>query len=48
MEDAHTHMLSMPEDEQTAFFGVFDGHGGKYISLKPHEILMLVSRGFTL
>ena len=28
MEDAHTHMLSMPEDENTAFYGVFDGHGG--------------------
>jgi len=32
MEDAHTHMLSMPEDEQTAFFGVYDGHGGAKVA----------------
>lgn len=29
MEDAHTHILSLPDDTGTAFFGVYDGHGGK-------------------
>jgi len=28
MEDAHTHILSFPGDQDTCFFGVFDGHGG--------------------
>lgn len=28
MEDAHTHILSLPDDPGTAFFGVYDGHGG--------------------
>jgi len=28
MEDAHTHLLSLPDDKDTCFFGVFDGHGG--------------------
>ncbi|BFF98433.1 probable protein phosphatase 2C T23F11.1 [Drosophila madeirensis] len=28
MEDAHTHILSLPEDPTAAFFGVYDGHGG--------------------
>ena len=28
MEDAHTHILSLPGDQNTCFFGVFDGHGG--------------------
>lgn len=28
MEDAHTHVLSLPEDPDTAFFAVYDGHGG--------------------
>jgi len=28
MEDAHTHILSLPGDQDTCFFGVFDGHGG--------------------
>lgn len=28
MEDAHTHILSLPEDPSAAFFAVFDGHGG--------------------
>lgn len=31
MEDAHTHILSMKEDKDAAFFAVFDGHGGLYI-----------------
>jgi len=29
MEDAHTHILSFPGDQDTCFFGVFDGHGGR-------------------
>ncbi|XP_044748427.1 probable protein phosphatase 2C T23F11.1 [Coccinella septempunctata] len=32
MEDFHTHILSMPNDPNTAFFGVFDGHGGGKIA----------------
>ena len=28
MEDAHIHLLSLPNDKDTCFFGVFDGHGG--------------------
>ncbi|XP_016991732.2 probable protein phosphatase 2C T23F11.1 isoform X2 [Drosophila rhopaloa] len=28
MEDAHTHILALPEDPQAAFFAVYDGHGG--------------------
>lgn len=28
MEDAHTHILSLPDEPGSAFFGVFDGHGG--------------------
>lgn len=28
MEDSHTHILSLPDDPGTAFFGVYDGHGG--------------------
>lgn len=30
MEDAHIHLLSLPNDKDTCFFGVFDGHGGLY------------------
>ena len=30
MEDAHTHLLSLPEDEDACFFAVYDGHGGNY------------------
>ncbi|KAF8357882.1 ppm-2, partial [Pristionchus pacificus] len=32
MEDAHTHILSLPKDEGTAFFAVYDGHGGAKVS----------------
>ena len=32
MEDAHTHILSLPDDKDAYFFGVFDGHGGKCAS----------------
>ncbi|CAF1026453.1 unnamed protein product [Didymodactylos carnosus] len=27
MEDAHVHLLSLPEDKNCAFFAVYDGHG---------------------
>ena len=30
MEDAHTVLLSVPNQPNTAFFGVYDGHGGMY------------------
>lgn len=32
MEDAHTHILSMEEDAQAAFFAVYDGHGGAKVA----------------
>lgn len=32
MEDSHTHILSLPDDDGTTFFGVYDGHGGSKIS----------------
>lgn len=32
MEDAHTHILSLPDDPGTAFFAVYDGHGGAKVS----------------
>ncbi|KAH8302649.1 hypothetical protein KR044_009254, partial [Drosophila immigrans] len=32
MEDAHTHILSLPDDPSAAFFGVYDGHGGAAVA----------------
>lgn len=32
MEDSHTHILSMPDDPDTAYFAVYDGHGGAKIA----------------
>lgn len=32
MEDSHTHLLSLPDDPGTAFFAVYDGHGGAKIA----------------
>ena len=29
MEDSHTEILSLKEDKGTAFFAVYDGHGGR-------------------
>lgn len=29
MEDAHTHILGLADEEDSAFFAVYDGHGGK-------------------
>ena len=30
MEDAHTTLLKL-EDTDASFFGVYDGHGGKFL-----------------
>ncbi|XP_073975928.1 probable protein phosphatase 2C T23F11.1 [Rhodnius prolixus] len=32
MEDSHIVLLSLPDDPEASFFGVFDGHGGSRIS----------------
>jgi len=32
MEDAHTQILSLPEDKSCAFLAVYDGHGGSKIA----------------
>lgn len=32
MEDAHTHLLAVPDDSKAAFFAVYDGHGGSKVS----------------
>lgn len=32
MEDSHTHILSLPDDPNAAFFAVYDGHGGSKIA----------------
>ncbi|XP_045520590.1 probable protein phosphatase 2C T23F11.1 isoform X1 [Pieris brassicae] len=32
MDDSHTHILSLPDDPGTAFFGVYDGHGGANVA----------------
>ncbi|KAK9878798.1 hypothetical protein WA026_003636 [Henosepilachna vigintioctopunctata] len=32
MEDSHTQILSLPDDADASFFGVYDGHGGKLIA----------------
>ncbi|ELU07597.1 hypothetical protein CAPTEDRAFT_117783 [Capitella teleta] len=32
MEDAHTHLLSLPDDSDACYFGVFDGHGGARVA----------------
>lgn len=40
MEDSHTHIISLPDDPGTAFFAVYDGHGGKLnlsVSSKTRE-----------
>lgn len=31
MEDSHTHILALPDDQDAAFFAVYDGHGGKHL-----------------
>jgi serine/threonine protein phosphatase PrpC len=32
MEDAHTHILSLHDDKNAAFFAVYDGHGGSKVA----------------
>jgi protein phosphatase PTC2/3 len=32
MEDAHTHILALPEDKACAFLAVYDGHGGAKVA----------------
>ncbi|CAG0883227.1 unnamed protein product [Cyprideis torosa] len=32
MEDSHTHILSLPDDPDTVFFAVYDGHGGAEVA----------------
>lgn len=32
MEDSHTHILSLPDDSEAAFFAVYDGHGGAKVA----------------
>ena len=39
MEDAHTILLSMPDDPNAAFFAVFDGHGGAKVANYASENL---------
>lgn len=43
MEDCHVHILSLPDDPGTAFFAVYDGHGGakvaQYASKHLHEYI---------
>lgn len=33
MEDAHTHLLAVPDDKEACFFAVYDGHGGKPVKI---------------
>ena len=45
MEDSHTEILSLREDKGTAFFGVYDGHGGKLNKLfLMHQNMNTVQR----
>jgi protein phosphatase PTC2/3 len=32
MEDAHTQILSLNNDKNSAFFAVYDGHGGSRVA----------------
>ena len=44
MEDSHTHILSLPEDDTASFFAVYDGHGGsnvaQYCSKHLHKFIL--------
>lgn len=46
MEDCHVHILSLPDDPGTAFFAVYDGHGGNFfkIYLKFSRFLIFLLR----
>lgn len=52
MEDSHTHILSLPDDPGTAFFGVYDGHGGEisepYLSFSfmVYDSILSISQPF--
>jgi protein phosphatase 2C family protein 2/3 len=39
MEDAHTHILALPEDKACAFLAVYDGHGGAKVALHSCKYL---------
>ncbi|VIO91014.1 probable protein phosphatase 2C, putative [Brugia malayi] len=43
MEDAHIHLLAIPDDTQAAFFAVYDGHGGarvsQYAGIHLHKLI---------
>ncbi|KAH7644622.1 protein phosphatase 2c-like protein 3 [Dermatophagoides farinae] len=39
MEDAHTILLTMPDDPEASFFAVFDGHGGAKVANYASENL---------
>ncbi|KAH9425323.1 hypothetical protein DERP_005928, partial [Dermatophagoides pteronyssinus] len=39
MEDAHTILLSMPDDPEASFFAIFDGHGGAKVANYASENL---------
>ncbi|CAD6188359.1 unnamed protein product [Caenorhabditis auriculariae] len=45
MEDAHTHLLSLPDDPKCAFFAVYDGHAGpkvsQYAGINLHKRIVL-------
>lgn len=44
MEDSHTHILSLPDDQDAAFFAVYDGHGGanvaQYAGQNLHKLIV--------
>ena len=44
MEDAHTQLLSLDNDKNSAFFAVYDGHGGhkvaEYAGFHLHEKIL--------
>ena len=44
MEDAHTHILTMKEDKDAAFFAVFDGHGGLFIQISMLKLIISKSK----
>ena len=48
MEDAHTILLSMPNEQSTAFFAVFDGHGGAKVANYASENLYQLLSGNSL
>lgn len=39
MEDAHTHILGLADEEDSAFFAVYDGHGGAKVAQYAGEHL---------